>query len=177
MSKPLSAAQAKHLNQQLLQQSQVDLTRQICIVLQDVNDPVNIGSIFRTADGCQASLMLTGTTPTPPNPQISLAARGLERHVPWEYAADFAEVVAYLKGQGFTVVGVELTPDAVDFAQFKPDNDKIALVLGNEALGIYKKNIPFIDSFIFIPMLGKGPSLNVNVAAAIAAYALRTSST
>lgn len=69
----------------------------------------------------------------------------------------------------FLVIGVELAESAVHYDEYNYES-KVALVLGNESIGIFKKNLELMDNLVFIPMLGKGPSLNVNVAAAIVAF-------
>ncbi len=149
----------------------MDSDKQLVILLQDVEDEVNVGSLFRTADGVGAELILTGTSPTPPSNGISMVARGLDRSVPWTYVETFEAATTKLKELGFEVVAVELTEDAKLYSEIE-FGDKICLVLGSEARGVYKKNIELCDYSIFIPMLGKGPSLNVNVAGAIAAYSV-----
>ena len=59
----------------------------LVIVLQDVEDPVNVGAAFRIADACDArELVLTGTTPAPPHPSIAGIGRGTHRRVNWSYS-------------------------------------------------------------------------------------------
>lgn len=168
MSKPLSKTKIKSLNKELSGNFPDGL--ELIFILQDIEDPYNIGSIFRTADACGASIILTGTTPTiGKNPEIQKTSMGMDRKVEWEYIKDIEEIISSLKGNGFDVVGLELTENAQVYDEYVYKN-KTALVLGNEAIGIYKKNLDLLDAAIFIPMFGKGPSLNVNVATAVVAY-------
>lgn len=167
MSKPLSKTKIKSLNK-LMSKDVPEMD--IIFILQDVEDPYNVGSIFRTADACGASVILTGKTPHPTkSPEVSKTSMGMERKVDWESYDDVESVITNLKQAGYEIVGVELTENAIPYDDFDY-KQKTALVLGNEAIGIFKKNIELLDSVVFIPMLGKGPSLNVNIAAAIVGY-------
>lgn len=158
----------KRINKQL--NSQLESDKDLVFLLQDVDDEINVGAMFRIADGCNAELILCGKTPTPPNNAISMTARGLERGVPWSYLESTETAIEKLRQLGFEIIAVELSPDAVLYSEYE-FTDKVCLVLGNEAKGVYKKTIEKCDASIFMPMLGKGPSLNVHVAAAIAGYA------
>lgn len=169
MSKLLSKTQVKHLNQAYA----AKVSRpEICFVLQDVTDAINVGSLFRTADAAGvAEVILTGQTPQPPHPQLNTTARGLERSVPWTYFAEFSDAIAQLKQNGYQIVGIEIDTNSQLYSDLAYPA-KVALVLGNEALGIYKKNLALCDDLVHIPMFGKGQSLNVTIAGAILAYHL-----
>lgn len=168
MSKPLSKTKIKTLNKALSGELPPEL--ELIFILQDVEDPYNVGSLFRTADACGANIILTGSTPTlSKRPEIQKTSMGMDRKVEWEYVKDIGEVISNLKKNGDDIVGVELTENAQVYDKFD-FKSKTALVLGNEAIGIYKKNLELLDSVVFIPMFGKGPSLNVTIAAGIVAY-------
>lgn len=167
MSKLLSKTQVKHLN--ALHSTGLKLP-EIVLLLQDVTDAINVGSLFRTADAAGVSkLVLCGQTPTPPDNQINTTARGLERSVEWEYQPDASQAIQDLKHAGYQIVGVEIDTASQNYFSVEY-TDKVCLVLGNEAQGIYKKNLPLCDVIVHIPMFGKGQSLNVNVSGAIVAY-------
>jgi 23S rRNA (guanosine2251-2'-O)-methyltransferase len=164
----LTKTQTKRLNSSL--SSQLKVNKSLIFLLQDVDDEINVGAMFRIADGCGASLVLTGTTPTPPGNALSMLARGLDRSVAWDYALDLAATVDTLRQDGFQIVGVEVAEGAQLYSDFS-FGEKVCLILGSEGRGIYKKNLELCDAVVFIPMLGKGPSLNVHVAGAIVGYA------
>lgn len=168
MSRPLTKKQTKDLKAKLAEKYQVP-AKEIVFVLEDIDDAINVGSLFRTADACGAELVLTGRTPQPPEKQVSMVARGLERSVPWTYIADCGEAIDKLKAAGYEVIGVELAEESKLYTDINYSN-KVAFLLGNEAIGIYKKYLAMCNQVVFIPMLGKGPSLNVNVAAAIVGF-------
>lgn len=167
MSKLLSKTQVKHINE--AHSAGLQLPK-VVLLLQDVTDAINVGSLFRTADAAGISkLILCGQTPTPPNQQLNTTARGLERSVEWEYQQDASQTIESLKQQGYQIVGIEIDTNSKSYFSVEYSN-KVCLILGNEAQGIYKKNLPLCDVIVDIPMFGKGQSLNVNVSGAIVAY-------
>ncbi len=148
---------------------------ELVALLQSVEYPANVGSIFRLADGAGVSeLILTGITPTPPNATIDKVGRYKSLRLPWRYEADPLPAIAALREKGYGIVAVELTDDAVPYHAFDyPDNT--CLVVGHEDHGVTKATLAACDAAVFIPMYGKGLSLNVHVALAIVLYHIRHS--
>lgn len=168
MHKPLSKKEIKELNKRTREYIAPDL--EIVLLLQDVTDPVNVGSFFRLADAANVSrIVMTNNTPTPPNPRISMTSRGLERRITWQYFEKAEDAIEQIRKDGFDIVAVELTPTSQNYSKIKYKK-KTCLILGNEASGVYKKILNLCDLSVHIPMLGKGPSLNVNMAASIVVY-------
>lgn len=150
------------------------MERRICLVAHNIRSLWNVGSFFRTADAFAVEkVWLTGYTGTPPRKEISKTSLGADEWLPWEHAEDPATVLAALKADGWTIAALELTPDAVDIATYKPP-DKLCLVLGHEVTGVSDDLIGLCDVALQIPMLGKKESLNVAVATGIALHRLRT---
>jgi len=70
------------------------------ILLDNIRSLLNVGAIFRTADGAGYSMVyLVGITPTPPRKEISKTALGAENFVPWEYYQDSRTILLELKAQ------------------------------------------------------------------------------
>jgi tRNA (guanosine-2'-O-)-methyltransferase len=139
-------------------------------VLQSVEYPANVGSIFRVADGAGLTeLVLTGITPTPPHPTIEKVGRFKSLRVPWRYEQDPVTAVRALKTNGYHIVAVELTDTAVPYHQYTYPQ-KTCLIVGHEDHGVTKAVLAECDSAVFIPMYGKGLSLNVHVALSIVVY-------
>jgi tRNA (guanosine-2'-O-)-methyltransferase len=145
---------------------------EVVALLQSVEYPANVGSIFRVADaaGLEA-LILSGITPTPPNPTIDKVGRFKSNRVPWRYEKDPVSAVREIKGKGYHVVAVELTATAVPYFRYKYP-PKCCLVVGHEDHGITKAVLNHCDGAVFLPMYGKGRSLNVHVAFSIVLYHL-----
>lgn len=144
--------------------------KDLCFLLQDWEDAYNVGGMFRVADGCGASeLVMTGRCPTPPNPMIGVTSLGGHRRIPFRHFPNHEEAARTLVEEGWTLVAVEITDDAVSYKGFDYP-ERCCLVLGNEGAGVYSSVLKHCASAVLIPMVGKGRSLNVHVAAAIVAF-------
>src|SRR5581483_5745093 len=83
-------------------------------VLDDVRSQWNVGAIFRTADGAGWSgLDLCGITAVPPARIVAKVALGAERYVPWRYAASVVDACLAREREGYELVALEQTKDAV----------------------------------------------------------------
>jgi len=147
--------------------------RELVALLQSVEYPANVGSIFRLADGAGVSeLVLTGITPTPPNATIDKVGRYKSLRLPWRYEAEPLVAIDGLRARGYGIVAVELTDDAVPYFDYDFPQ-KVCLVVGHEDHGVTKATLAACDAAVFVPMYGKGLSLNVHVALAVILYHLR----
>jgi 23S rRNA (guanosine2251-2'-O)-methyltransferase len=143
---------------------------ELAFMLQDWEDPYNVGGMFRVADACGAlEMILTGRTPAPPHPQISVTSLGNHRRVEWRAIERYNDAADQLRAEGYSLIAVEIASDAVSFNEFSFPA-KTCLVLGNEARGVYDSVLQRCDAAVFVPMAGKGRSMNVHVAAAVVAF-------
>ncbi|MEW6750371.1 MAG: TrmH family RNA methyltransferase [Candidatus Latescibacterota bacterium] len=143
---------------------------ELVFVLQSLEDPLNVGSLFRIADACGVrEMVFTGRTPTPPHEAIDRTSRGHDRRVPWRQVPQAEEALESLRQGGYHLVALETARGARCFLDY-PYPRHLALVLGNESRGVYPSTLARCDGAVYIPMYGKGPSLNVHVAAALVAY-------
>lgn len=143
---------------------------ELVFVLQDVQDPINVGSSFRIADACGVrEILLTGISARPPHPLIKKVGRGRDRRVRWRYIEETAAAVAEYADSGFTICALEITAQSLPY--YQPDYPaKLCLVVGHEDHGVTNRTLSLCDMAVFIPMYGKGASLNVHVSLGIAAY-------
>jgi 23S rRNA (guanosine2251-2'-O)-methyltransferase len=149
--------------------------RSIRLLAFNIRSLWNVGSFFRTSDAMGVErIYLCGYTGHPPRKEISKTALGAEETIPWEHHADPMAVLQQLKDDGWQIVSLELTPDAVALQDFRPA-DKVCLVLGHELNGVPEEMLAFGEATVCIPMLGDKESLNVSVAAGIALHHLRFS--
>ncbi|MEU6408963.1 TrmH family RNA methyltransferase [Microbispora sp. NPDC046933] len=140
----------------------------LALILESVTGPFNVGSIFRTAAAFGAeTIWLAGNATPPTNPKAQKTALGTERLVEWHEPVPVAEAVRSAREEGFRVVAVELTGDAVPLHEAKLDGD-VCLVLGSEDHGCSPAGLEAADSVAYIPQVGRVGSVNVAVAAAIA---------
>ena len=144
--------------------------RAVMFVLQDVEDPVNVGAAFRIADACRAqSVVLTGITAKPPHRLITRVGRNKHRRVPWHFVADSATALEEAAGEGYLRLALEITPDAVPYHQ-RSYPERVCLVVGHEDHGVTQHTLAQTDGAVFVPMYGKGASLNVHVALGVTAF-------
>ncbi len=144
----------------------------IYIILDDILDTYNIGSIFRLADAVAAKkLYLCKGSETPPNHRIKKSSVNTMEIVDWEYCAQTTEAIESLRQQvpGIQVVAVELTENSVPYDQFEYKMP-IALVVGHETTGISQEVLDLCDAAVELPMFGINISLNVMVSLAVVLY-------
>ncbi|BDQ04771.1 MAG: rRNA methyltransferase [Candidatus Dojkabacteria bacterium] len=147
----------------------------IVIILDNLQYTRNVASIFRTAEAAGVKkIYLTGITPQPQfDQEFQHVSRKKEKLVDWEYEQNAYWVLEQLKKQGFIRIAVELTNTAIPLYKLKDivnANDKICFVFGSEIHGLSKTTLKNCDESVFIPMYGKGASLNVAVCAGIILY-------
>lgn len=144
--------------------------RTLTTILQSVEYPTNVGSIFRMADGAGiAEVVLTGITPQPPHPTIDKVGRNKHTNLAWSYVEDPLDAITNMRQQGYTIVAVELAEGAQPFHEVIYPK-KVCFVVGHEDHGVTKRVLAACDAAVFLPMYGKGRSLNVHVALSIVAY-------
>ena len=143
---------------------------ELVVVCQSVAYPVNVGSIFRIADALGvAEVVLTGITPTPPHRTISKVGRDKDRRVPWRYVERPEVALADLRAKGFWIAALEITNRCEPYYSVDYP-DRVALVLGNEDHGVTRSCLSLCDAAVYVPMYGKGKSLNVHVSLAVVGY-------
>ena len=143
----------------------------ITIVLDRLRSAHNTGNIFRLADAVGAcEIIACGYTPAPPHPKLAKTAMGTDKYVPCRYFNTSLEAVTALKEEGIKMIlAVETVDNAV--SAWKMDYKyPLALVFGNEALGISDDTIKACDGAVNLPMFGKKKSINVGNCAAVVLY-------
>lgn len=148
------------------------MKRELHLIANDIRSLENVGALFRTCDSLGvAKLWLAGYTAAPPDPRLSKVALGAESVVPFEHFSNITELFRTLKEQGIPVFALEITKDAVDLSKFAPP-DRLAILLGTETTGIPPSLIEKCAGTVKIGQQGIKESLNVAVAAGIAAWAV-----
>jgi tRNA (guanosine-2'-O-)-methyltransferase len=143
---------------------------ELAFLLQDWDDPYNVGGLFRIADACGAKeIILTGRTPQPPHPQIHVTSMGRHRNVRWSHVQAHEEAALKMIERGYTLIAVEIATDAIAYTDFEFPA-RTCLVLGTEGGGVYQSVLKHCAAAVFIPMSGKGRSLNVHVSGAVVAF-------
>ncbi|MEK7166239.1 MAG: TrmH family RNA methyltransferase [Patescibacteria group bacterium] len=148
----------------------------ITIILDNVLDTYNVGSIFRLADAVAAQkVILCGETLTPPNSRIKKASINTWQWVDWEYAPSAVFALENLKSQFpmTNIVAVEQDGRSKPYNQVQYELP-IAIVVGNETSGVSKEVLDMADGIVELPMWGVNKSLNVMVSCGIILYNIMT---
>jgi 23S rRNA (guanosine2251-2'-O)-methyltransferase len=161
---------------------------QLILILENLRSAYNVGSILRTADAAGVDkVVCVGSTPYPRlkndtrdpvvinrnQREIAKSALGAEITVRPEHFDSSKEVISKLRAQGWTILALEQAPKSRNLLSFEAPA-KTALVVGNEVSGVSTETLAAAEDAIFIPQLGAKESLNVAVAAGIAAYTLKS---
>lgn len=140
------------------------------LILHNIRSRFNVGAIFRIADCAGVSkIYLCGITPAPPHPKISKVALGAEKYIAFEKRTRIADLLKRLKKEKYQIAVLELSKKSLPYYKFKP-KFPVALVLGSEVKGLPPQILRNSNEIIEIPLCGKKESLNVAVAAGVAAF-------
>ena len=146
----------------------------IIVVLENIRSAYNVGSVFRTSDAFLIeAIYIIGYSAKPPHKEIKKTALGAEDTVTWKYFKTSAEAIEELKIRKYKVYAVEQAEESYKLhsANFR-QNEKIAVVFGNEVTGVEQTTIHLCDGCIEIPQLGMKHSLNIATAAGIVLWEL-----
>lgn len=139
------------------------------VVLDGIEDPHNLGAIIRTAEGSGADGIViperraVGITAT-----VAKASAGASEYLPIAKVTNIGRAIEDIKSHNIWTVGLdERGAQLYDTLDYNMD---CALVLGAEGHGLHEQVRKKCDFLVSIPMLGKVPSLNVSVAAAVVMY-------
>ncbi|MBI4531032.1 MAG: RNA methyltransferase [Candidatus Latescibacteria bacterium] len=149
---------------------EVPLTGQPLVVMVDsLQDPGNLGTIIRTADGVGAAgVLLIGPCVDLYNPKTLRATMGSFFALPVVECDDETAPLRWLKDRGMQVIAG--TPKAAALyceVDYRPST---CFVIGNEAHGIRETIFPYVDASVRVPIFGKADSLNAAVAGAVLLY-------
>ncbi|MGJ3507189.1 TrmH family RNA methyltransferase [Enemella sp. A6] len=148
------------------------------VVCEDIVDHTNVGAILRGAAGLGwDGVLLAPRAADPLYRRAIKVSMGAVFSLPWARLDDWHAAPELLREAGFRTVALALRDDAVDLPDLKVGaGDKVALMLGTEGDGLSDHWVGSADVVAKIPMSAGIDSLNVAAAAAIACYALGSSS-
>ncbi len=140
-----------------------------CVLLVDqIQDPGNLGTIIRSADatGVDAIFLGKGTVELF-NAKVVRSAMGSMFHLPI-IEGDLDELIPMLQGSDYLIVGT--SPYAEESFYDIDLKKKVAVLIGNEAKGLHKNRIEQVDKMVNIPIIGDAESLNVAMATTVVLY-------
>ena len=144
--------------------------RPLLVVLDQIQDPQNLGAICRSAECAGATGVVIGERRSAEvTPAVCKASAGAVEHLPIAQVRNIADFLVQAKRAGIWCYGADggapLAYDAVDFA------GPVAIVLGSEGRGLRPRVASACDALVAIPLRGRIESLSVGAAAAVLLYA------
>ena len=136
------------------------------LVLDRLQDPGNVGTILRTAEGAGVTgILLDGECADIYNPKTIRSTMGSIFRMPFYYIQDLEEGIRYLKKRGICTYAAHLEGKrAYDEEDYRKP---CAFLIGNEGNGLRPEIADLADTYIRIPMAGEVESLNAAIASAV----------
>ena len=155
-------------------------------ILENVQNPTNVGAIFRSAAALNMeAVLLSPGCSDPLYRRASRVSMGTVFQIPWTFIRDSNEMrckreviwpkqaIAELKKLGYKTAALALTDDSVSIDDSElMKEEKLAVILGNEGEGLENETIALCDYTVKIPMTHGVDSLNVAAASAVAFWQL-----
>lgn len=146
----------------------IDYNENLFLVLDDIQDPGNMGTILRTADSLNfKQIIVSKDCADIYNPKVVRSTMGAIFRINIIESDDLVKTIKEMKKHKIKILSTSLQTDKT---MYNVSYDKTAIVIGNEANGVEKEIIDLTDEKIKIPMPGKTESLNASVATAVILY-------
>jgi len=149
-------------------------------ILEDVENPTNVGAIFRSAAGLGFdAVILTYGSSDPLYRRSARVSMGSVFMLPWTFAGDkytnwLDRELKEIKAAGFKTVSMALSDRAISLdSPVLKEQEKLAVLFGNEEFGLSDRAIEESDFLVTIPMMHGVDSLNVAAASAVTFWELR----
>ena len=149
--------------------SMLTVENPLLVVLENLQDPGNLGTIVRTGEGAGITgVIMSAQTVDIYNPKTIRATMGSVYRVPFIYVESLTQVVGKLREKGIQTYAAHLQGknyyDSFSFAK------GTAFLIGNEGNGLSKEVADAADSYLKIPMEGQVESLNAAIATSLLMY-------
>lgn len=139
------------------------------LLLENVRDPGNMGTIIRTAEGAGITgIIISKESVDVFNPKVVRSTMGALYRMPFVYVEDFIGALEEMQSHGICIYASHLA--ATNYYDEEVYQSKTGIIIGNEANGISELASKRANRLIKIPMEGKVESLNAAVAASILMY-------
>jgi 23S rRNA (guanosine2251-2'-O)-methyltransferase len=143
----------------------------LILLLDELNDPHNLGAILRSADQLAVDLVVTTIRRSvSETPAVIRASAGASRYVPLIAVANLVRAMETCKRSGYWIYGADMEGVGVQTQRF---NGPVAVVMGGEHRGLRRLVKGACDFLVRIPARGQVDSFNVSVAAGILLYEVR----
>lgn len=162
------------LNRKTVQEFKQANKNPVIAVLENIRSAYNVGSVLeQPMHFLLQAVYIIGYTCRPPHKEIKKTALGAEDTVTWHYFKTTAEAIEQLKIEGYKVYAVEQVVNSLKLNHIRfSENEKVAMVFGNEVSGVEQSTISICDGCLEIPQMGMKHSLNIATAAGVVLWEL-----
>jgi len=148
--------------------NEIDYNDNLFLILDDLQDPGNMGTILRTADSINLKqIIVSKGSADVYNPKVVRSTMGAIFRIKVIESDDLSKTIKEMKKHKIKVAATSLQTDK---SIYDINYEKTAIVIGNEANGVSNEVLELADEKVKIPMPGKTESLNASVATAIILY-------
>lgn len=145
------------------------------VLLEDVENPTNVGAIFRSAAALDIdAILLSKGCADPLYRRAIRVSMGNVFLINWTFSDNWLKDLKCLKEKGFQTVAMALKEDSLSMDDLRPKpEERVALIMGNEGAGLREETLAVCDKTVMIPMKKGVDSLNVAAASAVAFWQIR----
>lgn len=150
----------------------LDRDRLLLLILDEVQDPHNIGACLRTADAAGVDAVIVSKNRSPGiTSVVRKVASGAADTVPFIQVSNLARAMQQLRDNNVWIIGTSGETDASIY-DINPTR-KMAIVMGSEGKGMRRLTRENCDELVSIPMAGMVESLNISVATGISLFEVK----
>lgn len=145
----------------------------ITLICDNVTNAPNIGSLFRISDALGVEELIFCGENLQLSKRMKKTSRSTEKYVSHKVESDILQVVTSLKAKRYFIIALEITDSSISLDDFiQNTNQPIALIIGNENIGVSEDILKLADEIVHIKMFGENTSMNVVQATSITLYEL-----
>ena len=145
----------------------------ITLICDNVTNAPNIGSLFRISDALGVEELIFCGENLQLGKRMKKTSRSTEKYVSHKVESDILQVVTSLKAKRYIIIALEITDSSISLDDFILNtNQPIALIIGNENIGVSEDILKLADEIVHIKMFGENTSMNVVQATSITLYEL-----
>lgn len=155
--------------EEILQKAEEKGEPPFLLLLDELEDPHNLGALLRTADAVGVhGVLLPKRRSVPLNATVAKTSAGAIEYVPVAHIGNVAQTLARLKEKGFWVAGADMDGQQ---AYYEANlTGPLVLVVGSEGRGMSRLTREACDFIVKLPMVGRINSLNASVAGSVLMY-------
>lgn len=151
----------------------LDGSPKLVVIMEEVRDPGNAGTIIRAADAAGAdAVIVSGRSIDPFSPKVVRSTTGSLFHVPVAIAEELSDALSVARSAGLQVLAADISGDDLTVAQTEGTLvAPTAWLFGNEARGLSGEDLARADRALKVPIYGQAESMNLATAASVCLYA------